>query len=169
MYHFQLLLLIAWPFFNLIPIRQKWNKSDDTFHTFSRYEKKLKKKNLKTEHARLGNKTQKLNLKITVPVILFPWTRKEEKEEQIRKYSPMQCFVRPRRRKKKKKKSFWHGSSIFSELSPRPKLSGWQQFNRNVLLRGCAWPATRSATSKKEKPVVGLPAFEFSFKDFASF
>lgn len=163
MYHFQLLLLIAWPFFNLIPIRQKWNKSDDTF---SRYEKKLKKKNLKTEHARLGNKTQKLNLKITVPVILFPWTRKEEKEEQIRKYSPM---FRAASRKKKKKKSFWHGSSIFSELSPRPKLSGWQQFNRNVLLRGCAWPATRSATSKKEKPVVGLPAFEFSFKDFASF
>ena len=76
----------------------------------------------------------------------------------------LQRFVqRPPRR------SFWHGSSIFSELSPRPKLSAWQQFNRNVLLRGCAWPATSGATSKKEKSAGAASGAGVSFKDFASF
>lgn len=59
------------------------------------------------------------------------------------------------------RRSLWHHSSIFLELSPRSKLSAWQQFNRNVLLRGCAWLDTRSATSKKKSPSV-LPALEFS-------
>lgn len=64
-------------------------------------------------------------------------------------------------------------ASIFFELSPRSKLSAWQQFNRNVLLRGCAWPGTRSAASKKKSPSM-LPALEYpsrtslDFNRFAS-
>ncbi|KAL2716157.1 hypothetical protein V1478_013833, partial [Vespula squamosa] len=55
--------------------------------------------------------------------------------------------------------------SIFSELSPAPKLSVWRGFKGDVLLRGCAWLKTRSVTSKRRSPSA-FPALEFLPRTF---
>ncbi|KAF7404918.1 hypothetical protein HZH66_003824 [Vespula vulgaris] len=55
--------------------------------------------------------------------------------------------------------------SIFSELSPAPKLSVWHGFKGDVLLRGCAWLKTRSVTSKRRSPSA-FPALEFLPRTF---
>ncbi|KAF7409861.1 hypothetical protein HZH68_004242 [Vespula germanica] len=56
-------------------------------------------------------------------------------------------------------------TSIFSELSPAPKLSVWRGFKGDVLLRGCAWLKTRSVTSKRRSPSA-FPALEFLPRTF---